>query len=365
MTIRSVPVLTALALAFLGVSSSVAQPRVVATIPPIHSLASLVMEGVATPKVLLTGSESPHRYTLKPSQSRALSEAEVVFRVDESFETFMNKPLKALAGQATVVSLINVPGVKLLKWQDEHDDHSSHKNPDAHKDHDDHKKHGHKDHDDHKKHGHKDHDAHKKHGHKDHDDHKKDGHKEHADKGHDHHDHGGEYDIHIWLDTRNAIAMVKAIAKVLSTKDAENSVRYKSNADRAVIRLQALNAEVKTILKPVQRAPFMNFHDAWQYFNAEFSMNYVGALTLNPEAKPGARRIAQVQKTIRESGAKCLFAEPQFPAALAQVAVRGTPAKIDVIDPIGAYLTPGPDLYFDLMRQTANEMASCLGRSKG
>ena len=343
MTIRSVPVLTALALAFLGVSSSVAQPRVVATIPPIHSLASLVMEGVATPKVLLTGSESPHRYTLKPSQSRALSEAEVVFRVDQSFETFMNKPLKALAGRATVVSLINVPGVKLLKWQDEHDDHSSHKNPDAHKDHDDHKKHGHKDHDDHKK----------------------DGHKEHADKGHDHHDHGGEYDIHIWLDTRNAIAMVKAIAKVLSTKDAENSVRYKSNADRAVIRLQALNAEVKTTLKPVQRVPFMNFHDAWQYFNAEFSMNYVGALTLNPEAKPGARRIAQVQKTIRESGAKCLFAEPQFPAALAQVAVRGTPAKIDVIDPIGAYLTPGPDLYFDLMRQTANEMASCLGRSKG
>ena len=63
MTIRSVPVLTALALAFLGVSSGVAQPRVVATIPPIHSLASLVMEGVATPKVLLTGSESPHRYT--------------------------------------------------------------------------------------------------------------------------------------------------------------------------------------------------------------------------------------------------------------------------------------------------------------
>ena len=337
MTIRSVSVLTALTLAFSGISSAAAQPRVVATIPPIHSLASLVMEGVATPKVLLTGSESPHRYTLKPSQSRALSEAEVVFRVDESFEAFMNKPLKALAGRATVVSLINVPGVKLLKWQDEHDDHGSHKNPDAYK------KDGHKDHDDHKKHGHKD----------------------HADKGHDHHDHGGAYDIHIWLDTRNAIAMVEAIAKVLSTKDAENSARYKSNADRAVIRLQSLHAEVERTLKPVQRAPFLNFHDAWQYFNAEFGMNYVGALTLNPEAKPGARRIAQVQKTIRESGAKCLFAEPQFPAALAQVAVRGTPAKIDVIDPIGAYLTPGSDLYFDLMRQTANEMASCLGRSKG
>ena len=334
---RSVSVLTALTITLSGISSAAAQPRVVATIPPIHSLASLVMEGVATPKVLLTGSESPHRYTLKPSQSRALSEAEVVFRVDESFEAFMNKPLKALAGRATVVSLINVPGVKLLKWQDEHDDHGGHKNPDAHK----------------------------KHGHKDHDDHKKDGHKDHADKGHDHHDHGGAYDIHIWLDTRNAIAMVEAIAKALSTKDAENSARYKSNADRAVIRLQSLHAEVERTLKPVQRAPFMNFHDAWQYFNAEFGMNYVGALTLNPEAKPSARRIAQVQKTIRESGAKCLFAEPQFPAALAQVAVRGTPAKIDVIDPIGAYLTPGSDLYFDLMRQTANEMASCLGRSKG
>ncbi|MEE2998118.1 MAG: zinc ABC transporter substrate-binding protein [Pseudomonadota bacterium] len=332
MHVRTAAILIALLLPIATFSSAFAQPRVVATIPPIHSLATLVMDGVGSPRLLLTGSESPHKYTLKPSQSRALAESEIVLRIDESFETFMKKPLRALAGRATVVDLLEAPGVKLLKWQDEHDDH------DGHQDHDDHKKHGHKDHDDHK---------------------------EKAHKGHDHHDHDGEHDIHIWLHTENAVALVKAIAGILSEKDAANSVRYKANADRASVRLRSLKRELEGILQPVKNLPFMTFHDAWQYFNAEFGMKYVGAITLTPEKEPGARRITEVRKTIRKSGARCLFSEPQFPAALAKVAVRGTPAKIAVIDPVGVNLSPGSDLYFDLMRQNAKAMISCLGRSGG
>ncbi len=321
MHVRSAAILIALLLPVATFSSAFAQPRVVATIPPIHSLATLVMDGVGSPRLLLTGSESPHKYTLKPSQSRALAEADIVLRIDESFETFMKKPLRALAGRATVVDLPEAPGVKLLKWQDEHDDHD---------------------------------------GHKDHDDHK-----EKAHKGDDHHDHGGEHDIHIWLHTENAVALVKAIAGILSEKDAANSARYKANADRASVRLRSLKRELEGILQPVKNLPFMTFHDAWQYFNAEFGMKYVGALTLNQGKEPGARRITEVRNTIRKSGARCLFAEPQFPAALAKVAVRGTTAKIGVIDPVGANLSPGSDLYFDLMRQTAKAMTSCLGRSGG
>ena len=330
MTIRTSTILIALFLVVATFSSAYAQLRVVATIPPIHSLAALVMEGIGTPQLLLTGSESPHRYTLKPSQSRLLAESEIVLRIDESFESFLIKPLRALAERAIVVDLIKAPGVNVLKWQAEHDDN------------DDHKDHGHKDHDDHKDHGHKDHDDHKEHG---------------------HHDHGGKHDIHIWLHTENAVAIVKMIAGILSEKDAANSGRYNANADRASVRLRSLKRELEGTLQPVRNLPFMTFHDAWQYFTAEFGMKYVGALTLNMGKEPGARRIAEVRAIIHKTNAKCLFAEPQFPAALVKVAVRGTNAKIGILDPVGANLTQGPDLYFELMRQTANGMTSCLARS--
>ena len=315
---RSSTILVALPILTAAFSSAFAQPRVVATIPPIHSLTALVMEGVGSPALLLTGSGSPHSYMLKPSQSRALAQADIVIRIDETLELFMKKPLRALAGRATVVDLMKVPGVMRLKWQGDHDDHK----------------------------GHQDHAS----GHKD-DDH----------KGQGHHDHGGDHDQHIWLHTGNAAAFVKAIAGILSEKDPKNGVLYARNASRALVRLRALKGELDIIVRPVRTRPFMTFHDAWQYFNTEFGMKYVGALTLNPEKKPGARRIMKTRSSIEKKGVRCLFAEPQFPAALAEVAVRGTQAKIAVIDPVGANLSPGLDLYFQLMRQTARTMASCLG----
>ena len=50
--------------------------RVVATIAPVHSLVSMVMGGVGEPALLLEGGETPHRYSLRPSQSRLLAAAD-------------------------------------------------------------------------------------------------------------------------------------------------------------------------------------------------------------------------------------------------------------------------------------------------
>ena len=62
-------------------SSALAQPRVVTTIPPLHSLTALVMEGAGYPQLLLKGSESPHRYALRPSQTRLIASAQIIVRV--------------------------------------------------------------------------------------------------------------------------------------------------------------------------------------------------------------------------------------------------------------------------------------------
>lgn len=159
--------------------------------------------------------------------------------------------------------------------------------------------------------------------------------------------------------------MIEAIARVLASKDPGNAALYRGNAGRASIRLRSLNMEIDRIIRPARPHSFVTFHDAWQYFAAEFGLKSAGALTLNPERKPGARRLARIRQTIRTSGARCLFAEPQFPKALARVAVRGTPAKIGVLDPIGSDLAPGSELYFSLMRRTANNMAMCLESPAG
>ena len=68
-------------------------PRVVTDIAPVHSLVSQVMAGVGTPDLLLDGSADPHSVQLKPSQARAVSQADLVVWVGEELEPWLARVL--------------------------------------------------------------------------------------------------------------------------------------------------------------------------------------------------------------------------------------------------------------------------------
>ena len=80
-------------------------PRVVVSVLPVHSLAAGVMAGVGAPRLLIRGAASPHDASLRPSDARALSAADLVIWVGPGLETFLSKPLGALAGRARVIAL--------------------------------------------------------------------------------------------------------------------------------------------------------------------------------------------------------------------------------------------------------------------
>ena len=97
-----------------GAPVATAEIDVVASIKPVHSLVAGVMAGVGEPDLLVKGAASEHSYSLRPSGARALQQAEVVFWVGETMETFLVKPLHALAGDASVIDLWRAPGLTLL-----------------------------------------------------------------------------------------------------------------------------------------------------------------------------------------------------------------------------------------------------------
>lgn len=75
---------------------------------------------------------------------------------------------------------------------------------------------------------------------------------------------------------------------------------------------------------------------------------------------PGAERITEIRARVQELGAACVFAEPQFEPKLVSTVIEGTQAKAGVIDPLGAELEYGPDLYFQLIRNMATSIKTCL-----
>lgn len=154
--------------------------------------------------------------------------------------------------------------------------------------------------------------------------------------------------------------MTRAIAAELARLDPAHAERYRANAERRVAALEELAAAIEADLAPVREAPFIVFHDAYQYFEAAFDLNGVGAVTLSPERQPGPADIAALRDKIERAEAVCVFAEPQFPPRLVETLVEGTPARMGVLDPVGAGLAPGPDAYPTLLRDLADDLRACL-----
>ena len=326
------------ALLIAGTAHGADAPVVVTSIKPVHSLVSAIMQGVGTPELIVDGAASPHTYSMKPSNAKALQDAKVVFWVGPGMEAFLEKPLEALGEDASVAELDKAPGLTKLKFREvgafEAHDHGDH-DGDAHEAGHDHAK---------EAAGH-DHD-HTAEAHDDHD-----------------HDHGhGAFDTHLWLDPENAKAMAAEITTTLVAADPANALAYQANAETLNAKLDALDKEISGIVSPVKDKPFIVFHDAYQYFENRYKVRVAGSITVSPETIPGAERIAEIHKKVADLGATCVFAEPQFQPRLVDVVLEGTKAKAGVLDPEAATLDAGPDLYFKLMRGIANNLKDCLSR---
>jgi len=277
--------------------------KVAASIKPIHSLVAGVMKGAGEPVLILRGGASPHTYSLRPSGMRTLQIARLVFWVGGELEAFLRKPLTNLPRGARAVALSRAEGVI-------------------------HRAGGH----DHEHHG--------------------DSAPEHGERG--------EADMHIWLDPVNARRMVGVIAVELSRADVARAALYRANASRLTRKLEGLESNIRTMLRPVAGVPYIVFHDAYRFFESRFGLSPAGALTLSPGRSPGARRLAAIRRKIRTLGARCVFAEPQFTPRLVKTAVAGSSARVGVLDPLGADLKAGEEMYFSLMRGLASSLVDCL-----
>ncbi len=287
--------------------------NVVASIQPVHSLVAGVMQGVGEPRLLVTGGASPHHYSLRPSDAQAIAEADVLFWIGPDLESFLVKPLANAKAKVQAIALLNAPGVTMLRlrtggaW-------------DAH------------------------------------------GHVEPAGKPeHDHdHDHQASRDAHLWLDPVNAIAMTRQIMATLGELAPDRKADYERNGAALIERLNGLNQQLTLKLAPVKDQPYVVFHDAYQYFERRYGLKAVGSVVLDPEQRPGAKRVAEIQKRIRDLGVRCVFSEPQFQPALVNTVMAGSPARSGILDPLGAEIPPGSDAYFQLLDGLAKALEGCL-----
>ncbi|MCY4428053.1 MAG: zinc ABC transporter substrate-binding protein [Halieaceae bacterium] len=305
--------------------------RVVATIKPLHSLVSAVMAGLGEPHLIMRGAVTPHTFSLRPSDAAVLANAQVVFLIGESLETSLTGPIDTLAGSAQVVALSEARDLvqRPLRVGARFEAHG--------------------------------HGIEGEHGHHE-EDPEEHSEKEEVSHGEDDHDSHGQavFDMHIWLDPVNAGVMARTIAATLSRVDPDNAAGYMANAEALLQRLDTLGAQISREVAPIRGKPFIVFHDAYRHFEDRFGLTAVGSAVVSADRPPGARRIMELRTKVRELGVTCVLTEPQFEPRLVNVIIEGTPARAGTVDPLGADIISGPELYFSLLRNMAASFRDCL-----
>ncbi len=271
---------------------------IVVSIKPLHSLVQAIIGDTHTVHLLVQDKKSPHRMILKPSQRRLLHTADSVFYIDNNYEFFIPAALNNNGYRISEFALLQTYPLRTLHTHNDDDD--------AH-----------------------------------------------------HNDNKRAIDPHLWLDINNAKIIVRHIQEIVTQHYPQHATLYKNNAIALRSRLNKLHTELASTLTPNQQKPYVVLHDAYQYFEKHFNLQQGIAIYHSTAIPASANRIQTIRQLINDSGIRCAFIEPQLPRKMMD-AIIDNPQHIYLLDPLGADINAGAELYFKLMRQMTKQLRACL-----
>ncbi|MGE8328143.1 zinc ABC transporter substrate-binding protein [Pseudomonas urmiensis] len=303
----TVPRFLVLFVAFIACSAQ-ADVRVLTSIKPLQQIAAAVQDGVGSPDVLLPPGASPHHYALRPSDVRRVGDADLLYWIGPDMENFLPRVLNTRSKPSVAVQ--SLAGMQLRHFGE--DSHS-----------------------------------HDEGGHDDHDD-------------HDHDHRPGSLDAHLWLSSVNARVIAAKMAADLAKVDPANAARYQGNLKAFDERLDALDQRIKARVAGVANKPYFVFHEAFDYFEANYGLKHTGVFSVASEVQPGAQHVAAMRKRLQEVGKTCVFSEPPLRPRLAETLTAGLPVRLAELDALGGTDPVDGKGYERLLEKLGSDLAGCL-----
>ena len=169
-------------------------------------------------------------------------------------------------------------------------------------------------------------------------------------------------DPHMWLTVPNAMIYVRNIADGLAAADPDNAAAYRQRSEAYLAELQALDEEVRAAVAgiPAERRVLIVYHDAFQYFAAEYGLELAAAvLPASPSQQASAAAVAEIIEIVAGRDVGAVFREPQFAADALEAIAEEAGVGVSVLYS-GAF-TDQVNTYVDLMRFNARSLVEGLG----
>jgi zinc transport system substrate-binding protein len=163
-------------------------------------------------------------------------------------------------------------------------------------------------------------------------------------------------DPHVWLSPKLAIEISKRIAEWNPVDVAQAKKDHQAFANQ----LTALVAESKETLVPLKKSGFFVFHQAYDYWFQAIDIKQLGAFTVSPERKPGARHVQKMRTQLQNDEVSCVLSEPQFSPALIDTVVNGLPIKQGELDPLAGSSVLTKTAYLEWLSDMTKTLVECL-----
>jgi zinc/manganese transport system substrate-binding protein len=291
---------TALALAMCAAPAAAQDKvRVVATFSILADFARNVGGDAVEVSELVGPDSDAHVYAPSPADAKRLAEAKLVLVNGLGFEGWLDRLVKASGTKATVA--VTTKGIKPRQMKE-----------DAH-------------------------------GH-----------------GHSH----GRSDPHAWQSVANAKTYVTNIRDALVKADPDRKATYEANATAYAAKLDALDSEVKAAIAtiPTERRKIITTHDAFGYFAAAYSVQFIAPQGVSTEAEVAARDVAKIVRQVKTQKIPAVFMENVTDPRLMKRIAEETGAKIGgrlYSDALSAKDGPAAT-YLDMMRHNLKELRGAL-----
>ncbi len=275
-------------------------------------LADLV-RSVGAERVAVTSLVGPdsdaHAYAPSPADAKTIAAAKLVFVNGLGFEGWINRLIRSSGTRAKVITAST--GLTALKAEDDH-------------------------------------------GH---------GHGHGGGHGHSH----GENDPHAWQNALFVKRYVTNIRDALTAADPAGAELFARNAAAYLASLDALDAEIKaeTARIPAERRRILTTHDAFQYFEKAYGIEFVALRGVASDAEPSARELGQIIRQIKQGRITALFMENiTDPRAMQRISAE-TGARLGgrlYSDALSAADGPAAT-YLAMMRHNIRQISGALAQS--
>jgi zinc transport system substrate-binding protein len=153
-------------------------------------------------------------------------------------------------------------------------------------------------------------------------------------EGHDEDYQAGQpiLDPHIWLSPALVKKQAAEILSGLTDLLPEHAVDFNHNYRLFLERIDALDNELKALLRDRAGMRFMVFHPSWGYFALDYALEQVPIEIEGKAPKPA--QLAELIHQAREHDIRIVFVQPQFSQKNASVVAREIGGKVVVADPL-------------------------------